>query len=209
MRNRRETPKERPIVIVRRKAGRGSAPPKPARFTPPAASPTSKPTTPAAPRPPLQPQPSAPLQPPTGSAPAEPGLNKKARERQARRELLAVLYTRWPRAFPRDSHQVRPLALGIRQDLAASLPEHPPGRIGFVIGLFQAFMRPAYLRAVVQGGPRYDLEGKPRGEVTLKEQEQAHRELQAYFEQRQPNGAPGAATPGQETGRAAVDKHRK
>ena len=64
---------------------------------------------------------------------------------------------------------MRPLALGLRQDLVAALPEQPPGRIGFVSGMFQHLMRPAYLRAVLTDGPHDDLEGNPRGEVTRKE----------------------------------------
>ena len=123
------------------------------------------------------------------------GLNKKERERQARRDLLEVLCERWPRAFPRDYCQVRPLAIGIRQDLASYLPEHPPGRIGFVISMFQSLMRPSYCRAVLQGGPRYDLEGNPRGEVTPKEREQAGRDLHAYYEQRKKNSVRRAVAP--------------
>jgi ProP effector len=70
---------------------------------------------------------------------------------------------------------------------------HPPGRIGAAIRLFQHQMRSAYLRAVLQGGPRYDLEGNPCGEVTPKEQDQARRELQAFYEKRRKSAAPGAA----------------
>ena len=124
---------------------------------------------------------------------AKTGPNKKERERQAQRELLEVLRDRWPQAFPRDYCQLRPLAIGIRQDIAASLSEHPPGRIGAAIRMFQHQMMSAYLRVVLQGGPRYDLEGNPRGEVTPKEQDQARRDLQVFYEKRKQNAAPGAA----------------
>ena len=55
--------------------------------------------------------------------------------------------------------------------------------------MFQCLMGPAYLRAVLQGGPRYDLDGHPRGEVTPKEREQAGRELHAFYD-RKKNEAP-------------------
>jgi len=81
--------------------------------------------------------------------------------------LLEILRDRWPQAFPRDSRQVRPLAIGIGKDIAAHLPEHSLRRISTTIGIFQHLTGPAYYRAVLQGGARYDLEGNPRGEVTL------------------------------------------
>jgi sRNA-binding protein len=55
--------------------------------------------------------------------------------------------------------------------------------------MFQCLMGPAYSRAVLQGGPRYDLDGNPRGEVTAKEREQAGRDLHAFYE-RKKNGTP-------------------
>jgi len=132
--------------------------------------------------------------PATAATPAmvKTGPNKKERERQAQRELLEVLRDRWPQAFPRDYCQLRPLAIGIRQDIAASLSEHPPGRIGAAIRMFQHQMLSAYLCVVLQGGPRYDLESNPRGEVTPKEQDQARRDLQAFYEKRRKTAVPGA-----------------
>jgi len=41
-----------------------------------------------------------------------------------------------------------------------------------------------YCRALLQGGPRYDLNGNPRGEVTPEEQERAKRDLAAFYERR-------------------------
>jgi ProP effector len=76
------------------------------------------------------------------------------------------------------------LALGIKQDIAAHLPEQPLGRISITIGIFERLMGPVYYRAVLRGGPRYDLEGNPRGEVTPEEQERAKKDLTAVFERR-------------------------
>jgi sRNA-binding protein len=134
--------------------------------------------------PPQPPQPAQPVLPQPSPAPevTETGPNKKEQEKQARGELLEVLRDRWPQAFPLDAQRIRPLAVGIRQDIAAHLPQQPLGRIGAAIGLFQRLMGPAYYRAVLRGGPRYDLDGHARGEVTAEEQEQATRDLQAFFE---------------------------
>jgi len=43
---------------------------------------------------------------------------------------------------------------------------------------------PSYCRAIFKGGPRYDLEGNPRGEVTPEEQERARQDLKAFYERR-------------------------
>jgi sRNA-binding protein len=96
------------------------------------------------------------------------------------------------KSYPRDYCQLRHLALGIRQDIAAHLPAQPPGRIGFVIGIYQQLMRPVYYRVVLQGGSRYDLQGKPRGEVTAAEKEHAGRALHAWYAQRKNIAAPRA-----------------
>lgn len=199
MRYSKGIPKEKPVVIVRRKSETRTAPSSPGQLVPKAPSPVTQAAAPATSPLPRQLRPPSP---PPASAPpaiAVTGPSKKEREKQARRELLAVLRERWPRAFPRDYHQVRPLAVGIRHDLASYLPEHPPGRISFVIRLFQQRIQPAYFHAVIRGGPRYDLEGNPRGEVTAKEQEQARRDLQAYVGQQKEQAAPRAAALGEGT----------
>ena len=178
MKRSKATSNDRPVVIVRKKAVTKSSLSGAARLRPKPQSPMTKAATPAS---------------STTPPMAKTGPNKKERERQAQRELLEVLRDRWPQAFPRDYRQLRPLAIGIRQEIAACLPEYPPGRIGAAIRMFQHQLRAAYLRVVLQGGPRYDLEGNPRGEVTPKEQAQARGELQAFYEKRGKTAAPGAA----------------
>jgi len=133
---------------------------------------------------PVHPQPAVSQPLPAASAVPDTGPSKKEQEKQARRELVGMLGDRWPLAFPRDFRQVRPLALGINKDIAAHLPEQPLGRISNAIGIFQYLLGPAYYRAVLRGGPRYDLDGTPRGEVTPEEQERAKRDLAAYYERR-------------------------
>jgi ProP effector len=106
-----------------------------------------------------------------------------------------VLRDRWPQVFPIDFQQVKPLALGIKRDIAVQLPQHSLLRISGAIGVFQRLMGPAYYRAILRGGPLYDLDGNPRGEVTPEEQEQAKRDLAAFFERRKRQKGPSAPAP--------------
>ena len=195
-----------PTVVVRRKAVKlapravptsTELPPTPA----PTASqsprpPVTRPTmpTPAAavpqpktsPSPQPVPQPQAPaLEPPPSSlVAAAAGPSKTQQEKQARRELLDLFRARWPQAFPRDFRQIKPLALGIRDEIAAQLPAQPLVRLRAVIGIFQRLSGAGYLLAVLRGGPRYALDGSPRGEVTPEEQALAKRDLAAFYERR-------------------------
>lgn len=112
------------------------------------------------------------------------GPNRRERERQASQQLLALFQERWPQVFPRDFRQVKPLAIGIHRDISAQLPEQLLFRISRTIALYQRRSGVAYLCAVLRGGPRYDLSGTPRGEVTAEEQAQAKRDLTALYERR-------------------------
>src|SRR5262249_4727291 len=185
----RKTESKKPPGAGRKIAGKKNSPPGPSPPSPRPAAPAAKAAPPAKPSVQSKPAPvphSRPVPPPSPATPviAEPGPSKKEQEKQARRELLETLRERWPQAFPRDYRQVRPLAIGIRQDIAAHLPEQPLGRIGAVIGLFQLLTGPAYYRAVLKGGPRYDVDGNPRGEVTPEDQERARQDLKAWYERR-------------------------
>jgi hypothetical protein len=106
-----------------------------------------------------------------------PGPNRGQREAQAGRELLSVLYQRWPAMFPEDPQLVKPLALGIHHELQAHLPDAKPYMIRRALGLFMTRTRGAYRRALLQGGPRYGLDGTARGEVSAAEQEHARMQL--------------------------------
>jgi hypothetical protein len=151
--NNRKVANEKSVMVVRKKAGKGSAPSSLTQLTAHHSAPAQQAIVPATlPQPlaePLQPVPS---QPSVTPAIVNTGLSKTAQEKQARRELLDVLRDRWPRAFPRDYRQVRPLALGISRDIATHLPEQPCGRISSAIGIFQYLTGPAYFRAVLRGG---------------------------------------------------------
>jgi ProP effector len=186
----RKSAREKPVVIVRRKAGKGDAPTGP---TPNVSSPASKATTPApAPAPPVQslPPPQPPAQPqqpqavPQPQATEEAALSKRAERKRLRSEVLEILRTRWPQTFPRDFRQIRPWAKGIAQNVARLLPEQPYGSVKDAISIYRLMATPSYCHALFKGGPRYDLDGNPCGEVTAEDQEQAKRDLAAFFERR-------------------------
>ena len=127
--------------------------------------------------------------------------NRRQRDAEARRALLAMFQERWPAAFPCDFRHLKPLAIGIHHDLMAALPETPGPLIRQTIALWQRWTGPRYWLAVRKGGPRYDLEGNPRGEVTPEEQERAKQDRTAFSERRRVGkhrAAPqaGAARPG-------------
>ena len=176
---------EKPVVIVRRKAGTRSSPSTPTQPPPRVSAPIPQPEVPAiSPPPPIKLQPPVLPQGPVTPAVIETGPSIQEQRKRARRELLEIFRDRWPQVFPRNSRQVRPLAIGIHRDLAAALPGHSHRQLGAVFSLFRYLAGPAYFQALLRGGPRYDLEGNPRGEVTPEEQEQAKRDLAVFFERR-------------------------
>src|SRR4051794_5712836 len=94
--------KEKPVVIVRKKAEAKSAPTGPTSQTiSRAASPAMQATKPASPpQPPQQVQQPVAPQASIPPAVAKPGARTKEQKRQAQRELLEVLRQQWPQAFP-------------------------------------------------------------------------------------------------------------
>ncbi|MDO4878841.1 MAG: ProQ/FINO family protein [Neisseria sp.] len=62
----------------------------------------------------------------------------------------------------------KPLALGIDRDLVQALPQYDPAIVMRV--LTNHCHRPRYLRAVLHGGWRFDLNNRPKGEVSAEEQ---------------------------------------
>jgi ProQ/FINO family len=130
-------------------------------------------------RPEAQPQPATrPAEDPDSSA------AQRQQRKQAVKALLTILTERWPQTFAAYPTPVRPLATGIDRDLAAALPEQSRRHIRFAITWWQRVRGPAYWQALLQGGPRYDLAGQPRGAVTPAQQERARQELAAWQAQR-------------------------
>ncbi len=156
-----------PTVPVQRKAPpRGDAPP-PRR---------------ARPAPKRAAAPVKPPQPPPTLAPGQ--LNRRQRDAQAQQELLGQFRVRWPQAFPFAWHEIKPLARGVHQELATHFPDTKLSLIKQTIARFQRSYDGAYWRAVLKGGPRYNLDGSPNGEVTGEEQEQATKNLAALKERK-------------------------
>lgn len=110
-------------------------------------------------------------------APSPPKPSKKKEKALA---LMRLLMERWPAAFPQDPAAVKPLAIGIHREVIERLPESPPGQIRKAIILWLNPRKEAYLRALAAGGSRYDLEGRPKGEVSPEHREQTAKELAAW-----------------------------
>src|SRR5712692_6292734 len=161
-----------------------AAPPPTPQRPPAATKPAAARVQPATPLP-APARPEAPLQP--APRPAEdPGSSAAQRQqrKQAIQAVLTVLMARWPQTFAAYPVPVRPLATGIDRDLAAALPAQSRRHIRFAITWWQRVRGPAYWQALLQGGPRYDLAGQPRGKVTPAQQERARQELAAWQERR-------------------------
>lgn len=93
--------------------------------------------------------------------------------------------TRWPRSFPPYPDPVRPLVVGIVQAVAAHFPQVSKTLVRHAIALWKQQRMTPYLQALIAGGPRYDLDGNPQGEVSLEHQQSAREELAAWRARRQ------------------------
>jgi ProP effector len=84
-----------------------------------------------------------------------------------------------PGLFPStfDPASPKPLKVGIRLDIEKRLPE--TSRRSIRKALMRWCSQEPYLRAIVAGGPRLDLDGNPAGEVTQGERSHALRRLHA------------------------------
>ncbi|MBA4707802.1 ProQ/FINO family protein [Aquitalea aquatica] len=67
--------------------------------------------------------------------------------------------------------QFRPLALGIHESLIAALTQFDPTLISRVVA--NHCRKPRYVKSLARGGKRFDLAGKPTGEVTAEEKKAA------------------------------------
>jgi sRNA-binding protein len=104
----------------------------------------------------------------------------------------------WPTIFPARPDEVRPLAVGIHEQLEKQFPDRSPEQVRRAIAQWRYPRLGAYLRVVARGGPRFDLEGNPSGEVSASEQENARVRLKEWRERRkaqQAAAATAAATP--------------
>jgi ProP effector len=189
-----------PLIVIRKKKthpptpGASAKNGKAAAPAPPVPRPAPTPAATPSPHIPPSPQPARPVASPAQAQPqsvaprpAEPAPppNHRQRDAQAQRELLKVLRTRWPLAFPQDPHLIGPLMRGVHQEIATHLPGTSLSLIKRTIVLFQRLSGSAYWRAVLKGGLRYALDGSPCGEVTPPEQAHARQTLALWKTQRE------------------------
>jgi hypothetical protein len=121
-------------------------------------------------------------------------------EAQAQRKerLVAVikqLEERWPSTFSRRKADIRPWSLDIHLEIHQADPSLPKRTIQHALKLWQHRHRKAYLKKLVRGGPRYDLQGNTKGEVTEREREEAKRQLVDTGLTRSRRHAAGALNP--------------
>ena len=110
-------------------------------------------------------------------------------DKRAVSAVHALLMERFPRAFPKDYDAIRPLKTGIHADLIKLLPEVDPALLRRVLA--NHTRRDGYLLALVhgRGDRRYDLDGRPAGDVTPEEREEALKRLAASTKRGQDRAA--------------------
>jgi sRNA-binding protein len=84
---------------------------------------------------------------------------------EADRKLLA---DRFPKCFAPKGAQKMPVVVGIHRKIKQELPDLSMGRIHRAIANYVG--GPTYLRNVVEGAPRVDLDGSPAGKVSAASQ---------------------------------------
>jgi ProP effector len=82
-------------------------------------------------------------------------------------ETLAMLMRRYPKAFPLRESEIRPLKVGIRDDIIAANGDIDPRAVGMALRFHTS--RLVYLFAVTPEAPRIDLDGVVVGAVTSEE----------------------------------------
>jgi len=107
------------------------------------------------------------------------GNDKAKRISVNNRKKIKKLVAHWPALFSLDV--ARPLSVGIQAALIADAKARglpiTESQITYCLSTYAK--RPAYLKALAAGGPRYDLNGQPCGEVLPEHQQEAERRLSA------------------------------
>jgi ProP effector len=80
---------------------------------------------------------------------------------------IALLTERYPDTFTTELAKVRPLAIGISQTLTLFCSDIPPKQLKMALRAYCG--HGTYLRAMVEGAARIDLDGAPSGVVTAGE----------------------------------------
>jgi len=146
----------------------------------------------------------------TGTEKKKPQLpNQKSSKKEAKKEgkpiwlaylqygveLLKVYY---PLCF-KESHEVKPLKIGIKEDLLKKLSGREDIVIGdkacMVKGLTYYVNTSAYYKRMVEDAARIDLDGNPAGNVTLEEAQYSAQRWQSKNQKKLMNGEDGKVTP--------------
>lgn len=105
-------------------------------------------------------------------------LNHKQRRHRAANSVLQAMIERWPRCFYANPAKRRPFKIGIHREIMAlgiwsrrAIDDAFAGYCG----------RPAYLRNLVEGAHRVDLDGADAGIVTAEEATTAKEHLRQFL----------------------------
>ena len=103
---------------------------------------------------------------------------------------LTDLATRYPRAFVLEKYRThRPLKVGVATDILACCPDLDPRKLGVALAAYTR--RVMYLRGLVAGAARVDLDGNVCGEVSAGDAEHAAAILASREARRKPKARRG------------------
>ena len=100
----------------------------------------------------------------------------KKRRQESAQFILALMSAKWPTVFSSDARIV-PLKKRIHLDVRTAFPELSFKKVKLGINLYFYYVRFKYLKAIIAGGPRFDLNGQECGTVTAEEQAIAQKQL--------------------------------
>lgn len=114
----------------------------------------------------------------TTQAERQPQSKQQRKNRKNRRRWLERLTELWPQAF--SLKNPRPLAVGIVDAISTELNATSAGGHGAVRYPLKSYTgNIRYMRALAEGGARYNLNGEPDGDVTPEQQQRAAQALKA------------------------------
>lgn len=96
--------------------------------------------------------------------------NQKRQRAERTRAFLDQLIDQYPDCFTRDRDRIRPLAIGIQQQVRDAVADHtelqdtPGWLVRQALALYTG--SPAYLEATIARRPRINLDGSDAGEIT-------------------------------------------
>ena len=93
---------------------------------------------------------------------------------KAKQALIVTLTERFPKAFPAHPQAIRPLKIGIDQDIRQACPEIDV-KLRQVLGGHTH--RYSYLKTLARGGQRINLDGNPVAAITAEACAQAQQQL--------------------------------